>query len=448
ILLAGNNVSKATEIVKELNKSHSQSTQVEVLTTTMLLQQGKIDEAYTQLKKAVKNTPDSVPLQLLLAQAAAAKGDTALSEASFRIAAQLDPASLAAQNGLASIASRRGDSSSLAQIAENTIAAHPEYANAYLWRGIAEANGSQFDQAEIDFQTALKKDPNSADAYTQLGQLRLRQQRVAEGNAMLEKALEKDPNAARALNLLITSDLTAKQPAKAIARIQQLIVKSPNSSVLYGDLAGVQLNMKDYAGAKDSASKSMQLNPANEDAVEAFSHAAAGLGQNDQGIAIWERWLQSHPNDSRATLLLGTFEEANGDVAKASEYYKKTLAISPNQPMASNNLAYLEIENGGNPDVALTLAQTARRGMPESPNTADTLAWVYYHAGRYDSARDLLEDAVKSDSDSALIRYHLGMTYTKLKQFSDAKTQLAKASALSPGSVTGKKAAEALAQLH
>jgi hypothetical protein len=44
-------------------------------------------------------------------------------------------------------------------------------------------------------------------------------------------------------------------------------------------------------------------------------------------------------------------------------------------------------------DVALTLAQTARQGMPNSPNTADTLAWAYYYKGTYGFARDLLEDA-------------------------------------------------------
>ena len=51
--------------------------------------------------------------------------------------------------------------------------------------------------------------------------------------------------------------------------------------------------------------------------------------------------------------------------------------------MAANNLAYLMLENGENVDVALTMAQTARRAMPDSPNSADTLAWAYYYKGTY-----------------------------------------------------------------
>ena len=124
--------------------------------------------------------------------------------------------------------------------------------------------------------------------------------------------------------------------------------------------------------------------------------------------------------------------------------YKKALAIQPEQPVAANNLSYLMIETGQNVDVALSLAQIARRAMPDSPNTADTLAWAYYQKGNYDSARDLLEDAAKADPNSASIHYHLGMTYVKLSRNTDAATQLKKAVSLAPNTPTAKDAQKAL----
>jgi len=53
------------------------------------------------------------------------------------------------------------------------------------------------------------------------------------------------------------------------------------------------------------------------------------------------------------------------------------------------------LQSGGNVDVALSLAQTARRGMPDSPNAADTLGWVYYQKGAYRSAIDLFQEALQ-----------------------------------------------------
>jgi Flp pilus assembly protein TadD len=227
-----------------------------------------------------------------------------------------------------------------------------------------------------------------------------------------------------------------------------LISGSPKSAYLYGYLAGIQLNQKDYAGAKASSQQDMQLDPSSEDAVQSFSQAEAGLGETDNAIAAWQKWASTHPADAHATLLLGTLEDANGNVEQARQYYKKTLELSPNQPMASNNLAYLMIESGGDADVALSLAQTARRGLPDSTNTADTLAWAYYHAGTYASAKDLLEDATKVDPGNASIHYHLGMTFIKLNEKPDAKVQLAKAASLAPDTQTAKKAALALTQLQ
>ena len=76
-------------------------------------------------------------------------------------------------------------------------------------------------------------------------------------------------------------------------------------------------------------------------------------------------------------------------------------------------MAYLILEHGGNYDEALTLAQTARRGLPEVPNATGTLAWAYYHKGVYRSAIDLLEEAVRKVPQNPIYHYHLGLAYGK-----------------------------------
>jgi Tfp pilus assembly protein PilF len=105
------------------------------------------------------------------------------------------------------------------------------------------------------------------------------------------------------------------------------------------------------------------------------------------------------------------------------------------------------LENGENPDVALTLAQTARQAMPNSTSSADTLAWAYYYKGTYGFARDLLEDAIKTDAKNATMQYHLGMVYSKLSDKSSAATHLKKAISLAPDSQAAKDARAALQAL-
>ena len=438
---------KATTVANELTKSDGGNPQVQVLNAVLLMNTGKINDAFALLQKATKDAPNNFETQLLLARVAAAKGDMTVSESSYKQAAKLNPGNMEALTGLADTAIRHDDGGALSEVAERTIKLHPELAQGYLWRGTAEASRKEYDKAEADFQTVLKNSPDNAIAYMELGQLRFAQGHVPEGKAMLEKALDKDPNAIRALGTLVAYDLQAKQPAKALSLVQATIVRSPGNGNLYDELAVVQLQTKDLNGALESSKKAMQLSPSSPGAVQTYTQAEVALGQIDPAIGTWEQWIATHPADSHATAILGTLEEAKGDQAKAMDYYKKTLQIDPNNAVAANNLAYLMLETGQNLDMALSLAQTARRGLPDSPQTADTLAWIYYYKANYISARDLLEDALKTTPNNVSMHYHLGMTYLKMNDKPDAQLHLKKAAAIDPNSKLGKAAAAELAKL-
>jgi Flp pilus assembly protein TadD len=188
----------------------------------------------------------------------------------------------------------------------------------------------------------------------------------------------------------------------------------------------------------------MELNPADGEAVMLFAQIAIQRGETANEIETWQKWSNEHPHDAGALAILGTLEESRGDGEKADVYYRKSLQIQPQQPIAANNLAYRMLLSGQSPDVALSLAETARQAMPDSPNTADTLAWAYYSRGTYQFARDLLENAVNSNPDSAPMQYHLGMVCSKMRDPKNAAIHLKKALALAPNSEIAKDARIAL----
>jgi Flp pilus assembly protein TadD len=212
-------------------------------------------------------------------------------------------------------------------------------------------------------------------------------------------------------------------------------------------LADLQLRTNDLQGALSSSQKAMQLAPDSADAAEVYTRAQVGLGNVDSAISVWQNWSKSHPSDPRAPQILGTLEEAKGDLSQAQQYYKKTLELNPDNPVAANNLAYIMVDGGQNPDVALSLAQNARRAMPNSPDTADTLAWVYYAKGNFNSAKDLLESTLKTSPENQALHYHLGMTYMKLNDKGNAQLHLKKAQSLGPNTKFGKDAGAQLQKL-
>jgi len=100
------------------------------------------------------------------------------------------------------------------------------------------------------------------------------------------------------------------------------------------------------------------------------------------------------------------------------------MAIDPNLGIAAGNLAWVYLQQGGDLDVALGLAQKGKQLMPQMPSITDTLAWVMYKKRMYSNALPLLQECVSQAPQSAQFHYHLGMTLLASGQSSKAKTEL------------------------
>jgi len=360
------------------------------------------------------------------------------------MAAILNPSSLEAHEELARIAVQRGDISLLAIMADKVVTASPNSPQGYVWRAIVEMSRNSTNKAEADLKTAMEIDPANQQANLQLGKLRFEEKRFAEGVPFLEKALKRNPDSVVAIRLLVGYDLSQKQPQRALTRINAQISKSPRNAGFYDLLAQLQIQRKNLDLAAIAAGKAFQLNSNDGEAVLLVAQIAILRGKTTKAIANWEHQSNVHPNDAGALAILGTLEESRGNLNKAEAYYQKSLQIQAHEPVAANNLAYLMLQNGEKSAQALSLAKTARQGMPDSPNTADTLAWAYYCNGDYEPARNLLLEAITADQDNAPMHYHLGMIYSKLKDKQSAQIQLKKAMSLAPDTQTAKDARDAL----
>jgi tetratricopeptide (TPR) repeat protein len=106
---------------------------------------------------------------------------------------------------------------------------------------------------------------------------------------------------------------------------------------------------------------------------------------------------------------------------------EKAHMVDPSSPFVANNLASLYMEHGRDPHVALSLAQGAKNGLPNSPVTADTLGWAFYKVGYYEPAIAQLSVATQKVPDRADYQYHLGMAYLGAGRFGPAAQSLQQA---------------------
>ena len=152
---------------------------------------------------------------------------------------------------------------------------------------------------------------------------------------------------------------------------------------------------KDLNGAGDAFREAIELDKNNSDALLKLGQVQTAQGSASQALATYEQSIKDHPRDIAFYILAGELYESQNSWDQAKAMYQKALQIQPDNPLASNNLAYVMLQQGGNVDVALAMAQTARRGMPDSSNAADTLGWAYYQKGVYLSAIQMFQESLR-----------------------------------------------------
>lgn len=405
-----------------------------VLRGEILERRGKSDAAVSVLRNAVNDDPENALAHYALGSALNETGDPASAENEWRQAARLEPSMLEAQRALAQVAAIGHDDRLLQDTSEQIIDNNPEAPDGYIFRGMAEADQKDWEKAERDFHQAIKVAPDKPEGFVSMGDLRLAQGRFREAEQSYEKALDLDANSSDAMRGLIGCYTATNQASRGLARIEAQIKRAPQNSDYYAMLGEFQLNRNDYAGAEAALRKAINLNKNNVNAFVLLGRVELHEGSIEEAIATSYQWIRENPNDATAYVLTGSLEEQRGDWRKGQELYNKALQIQPSSAIAENNLAYSMLENGGNADVALSLAQSAHAQAPSVGSVDDTLAWAYYHKGLYKMSVELLQNALKLEPDSAPYHYHIGLAYSKLGDMPEAKQHLRRALEVDPKS--------------
>jgi tetratricopeptide (TPR) repeat protein len=319
------------------------------------------------------------------------------------------------------------------------IRLQPGSTDGYALRALSNINRKHYVEAEQDVRRAISASPQSAFGYVQMGNLRFAQKQYGDAAKAFQDALDRNANSTDALRGLVNVYVAEKQVDKAIAAVNVQIGKAPNNSNFYNMLGAVLFHgKKDLSGAENAFVKSAALDSHNYDAVIQLCQVRAAKGEIDQAIAIGEQSLKDNTRQPNLHILMGNLYESKSDWKKAEDAYQKALDLNSQNPVASNDLARVMLQTGGNFDVALSLAQTAMKGLPDSPGVADTLGWIYYRKGVYPLAIRNLQEALRLQEKNNLpdnpdIHYHLGMAYEKTEQPALARQQFEQVLKISPG---------------
>jgi len=403
--------------------------------------EGHPSDAVQTLQTAIQNDPRSGLAYYHLGRAFDGLGNKVQAENAWQDAVRYRHDLVEAHRALANLALHKGNMIELEQYSDEIVNLQPAAVDGYAWRAFSYIQRGQLSQAEPDVLKAIQVGGASPMGYVQMGNLMLARRNYREAERAYQQALDRESDSSDALAGLMNSYLAQNQTDNALAAVRAQIAKVPNSSAFY-DLLGTILfdhkrNQRDLDEAEASLGKAIQLDKHNIGAWLRLSRAQAARGSAEEAIGTCQNGLESNPGEVVFYVLMGQLYESKQSWDNAKEAYGKALDIDPDHPLASNNLAYVMLQTGGNPDLAMTLAEKARHGMPDSPDAADTMGWVFYQKGAYKSAIDLFQEALKLAEkgrfpDDPTVHFHLGLAYDRIGQPALARQQLKRVLKIDP----------------
>jgi len=454
VLLLKRQYADASRLADQVARENPDDPEAVALRATIGIQSGKrdlIQKAIDDLGPLIgkyPNVPATPMLRYHLARAYAMKADMDAGDPDHtKRTKDLDLAHIqldqALQGGrftytparllMAHVEMERREFTRVSEIADDILKTEPENLRARLLLTEALAGLGENDKAETELKQVLAINPNIREAQLQLAHALIAQGKYPEAEAILGK-VQNDP---RGFIDYVALKMVEGHSDEAIQILNQRLNAQPNNQALRFALANVQVRSKRYDDAIANFQKILRDNPNVQPVTKADLYGRIGGAQYAKGdlnaaLASYTTASTLTPNDSGPLTQVAVIYDQSGRTEQARVAYESALKVDPDNAQAMNNLAYLKAQEQVDLDRALTLAERARKKMPDSPDVEDTLAFVYVRKNLTDEALRMMHDLVSKRPNNPLYHYHLALALFQKGDKLSAKKELATALTLKP----------------
>ncbi|MBK9622836.1 MAG: tetratricopeptide repeat protein [Candidatus Obscuribacter sp.] len=302
----------------------------------------------------------------------------------YQKALQLDPSNLAAQDGIKTATAGQKDKN----VTETAKAADALF------------KAGNYDGAIAKFMELAKSDPNDPGVHFNIGAALQLKKDYDGAIAEYGLAANLDPKnksyqdaIVKAKDLKaqpIIEQAVAKHKAKdyidAIGLYQKALDLVPNNADLVYNLASAQYAMQDYAGARKSYVRAIEIDPKGQSTNFYF---IATIDENDgrggQAILSYQKYLAAQPAGTYVAQAKGridTLSKNPGNTVKL----KSEAELAKDADAAGNYAKAVDLQKAGQLDQAIALYQKAIDVRPDNPDYVFSLGTAYQAKGDADNA--------------------------------------------------------------
>ncbi|HKP37107.1 MAG TPA: tetratricopeptide repeat protein [Pyrinomonadaceae bacterium] len=281
------------------------------------------------------------------------------------------------------------------QIDEKLAEAHWGLANAY--EGL-----QRYQEAFEEMRKTADLDPNHLDVRVRLGNYYLVGSKqssaaIAEAERLAKEVLEKDPNHIEG-HILLGSVLFAQdKKTEAFAELNRAVELNPKRVESYLSLARFYVLTKDIATAEATYQRAISVSGGAALAHYEYGKFLVGANRLDVAESEFQKAVQSEPSNREARFILASFYLVNKRFDKAEESYKVLADLDKDKPEGRSVLAdyYSAV---GRLDEAIAIYKEVVAKSPDYMQAHYRLTEIMLNRGDLAGAKAEVEAALKHDA--------------------------------------------------
>ena len=422
LFLAQGEFDQAKSSVEALLKEDSSDARGHFLKGLMMMKEKDVVDARDHFSKAKELAPNAAENQFLYGLTFMEESqDISITEISEAL--KKNPNMWKARMALAQLLAKKGDLQGSLDELDKVIEKQPEDIKAKVFRISVLLKMKNPKEALADAQFLVDAQPEVSWHSFRLAEIYFFTREFDKALPLYEKLQEEKIESVQLLERIVAINMLKKQPETAMEKVDAFLAKFPENTPVVLVKAKIYLSQ----GFKDLA-ENVLLPEADKGKLVAPAIMLAELykaeKEDAKAVQYYEQALKLAPDNVGLMMKLADFHLKKKDYSLAIENYEKILKQKDDYLPAMNNLAYLYSDKGTNLDRALELANAVSKKLPNNPDVADTLGWIFVKKQVYSQADPYLQIAIAAKPDNPTILYHMGMLRFGQKNIQDAEELL------------------------
>ncbi|MCB2136338.1 MAG: sulfotransferase [Rhodobacteraceae bacterium] len=214
--------------------------------------------------------------------------------------------------------------------AQQSAAAHPNSAFAYNVLATAQSALGNLKTAEVNFQKAIRLDPNYAEAHENLGRMYNDHGQHDRAMAHYRQAVILAPGLQTAVLHLANFHIIAGRAALGLSLIERLKTSAGNIVPYYIALGNAHTKLRNFVKAEDAYSSAVERSGGKlAEAVALLAQTQARLGKDDAAMENFNTALALDPDSAIATGGKASLLQTLGNFAEAEVLFRRGFELDP-----------------------------------------------------------------------------------------------------------------------